>query len=121
MDRVLSLKQEEALILCHHDHMGLSIEAAADTMGVTVKQVKRLLSQAKRAAPQMFPILTPQHRAILMMYDQHMSRKTIAAGLDITMNVLARQVEFLRRHGFLFNRTMKQYRPSMDGQVKERF
>ena len=121
MDRILSLKQEQVIRLVHHDHEGLSIEFAAHKMNTTTEKIKRLLSQAKRKAPQMFPILTPQHRAILALYDQHMSRKAIAAGLDITMDALKRRVEFLRRHGFLFNRTMKQYRPSMDGLVKTKF
>lgn len=121
MDRVLSFEQEQTIRLCHQDHKGLSIEDVADGMGLTVKQIKRLLSQAKRLAPQMFPILTPQHRAILVMYDQHMSRKAIAAGLGITMDMLKRRVKFLRRHGLLFNRTMKQYHPLMDAQVKQKF
>jgi len=119
--RRLSHEQEQVIRLCHHDHQGLSIESAAIKMGVLAKDVRQLLRSAKRIAPQLFPILTPQHRTILMMYDQHQSGKAVAAALDITLPVLKRRVKFLWKHGFLRNRKVKRYQPHMDSQVKQRF
>lgn len=121
MDRVLSHEQERAIRLCHHDHMGESVYTTALMMGITTKEVKQLLRSAKRLAPQMFPILTPQHRAILMMYDQHHSREVIATALDITLPMLKRRVRFLRKHGFLRNRKVKRYQSHMDSQVVQKF
>ena len=121
MKRRLSYEQEQVIRLCHHDHQGLSIEGAAIKMGVLVKDIRQFLRSAKRIAPQLFPILTPQHRAILMMYDQHQSRKAVAAALGITLPVLKRRVKFLRKHGFLRSRKVERYQPHMDNQVKQRF
>ena len=121
MKRILTEDEETAIRLCHHDFGGESIEDAATYMGQSVDEVQQLLCDAQRKAPQMFPILTPQHRAILTMYDLHVSRKAIAEGLGITLATLEKRVVFLRRHGFLWNRKPDQYRPSMDGEVKERF
>lgn len=119
--RVLSHEQERALRLVHHDHGGQSVESAAAMMGVTVKGIKKLLRSAKRLAPQMFPILTPEHRAILLMRDQHMSNATIAAGLHLTLPMLKRRIAFLRTHEFLRNCKIVRYQPNMDGDVVEKF
>lgn len=121
MLRILTHKEEQAIRLCHQDHQGVSVESAAATMDITVANVKRHLRNAEKKAPQLFPILTPQHRAILALYDRHTSRKAIAEGLGISEAVLGREVTFLREKGFLFNRGAEQYDPSMDSQVKERF
>ncbi len=119
--RVLSRKQEQALRLVHHDHNGLSVGSAAVHMGITIKEMKKLLRSAKRLAPQMFPILTPEHQAILMMRDQHKSNATIAAGLHLTLPMLKRRVAFLREHGFLRNCKVVRYQPNMDSEVVEKF
>ena len=122
MKRNLTISEEQALRQCHHDFGGKSIVEAAECMGRSTRAVRRLLNNAKKKAPQMFPILTPRHRAILTMYDQNMSRKAITEGLGITGAVLAREVAFLRQHGFLFNRIPDQYRPIIhDGYTKEQF
>ena len=121
MKRILTKNEEQAIRLCHHDFDGKSVKEAAECMGRSRRAVQRLLCSAEKKAPQLFPILTPRHRAIIAMYDQHTSRKAICKGLSITAAVLAREVAFLRSHGFLFNRTADQYRPSMDADVKERF
>lgn len=121
MNRILSHKQEQVLRLCHHNHRGVSVGSAAATMNLTIKEIKQLLRSVKRLAPQMFPILTPQHRAILMMYDQRHSHKAIIAALDITLPMLKRRVRFLREHGFLRNRKILRYQPHLDSQVKEKF
>lgn len=121
MSRVISSEEERAVRLCHHNHQGISVESAAATMGVTVKEVRRLLRCAKYKAPQLFPILTPQHRAILAMYDQGISRDAITEGLSITLPMLVKRVAFLRRHGHLQDQKMMRYQPHMDSQVKEKF
>ena len=121
MKRNLTPDEETVIRLCHHEFGGESIETAAVYMGVEPLDVQEYLCTAEKKAPQMFPILWPQLRAILLMYDQHMSRKAIAVGLGISLATLKKKVTFLRKHGFLWDRLPDQYRPSMDGDVKEVF
>lgn len=121
MKRLISEIEERILRLHHHDFGGYSLENTAAKMDMTVKEVKTHLKRIKRIAPQMFPILTQRQKAIITLYDQHMSRKAISEGLGVTLRQLCAEVQFLRRHGFLFNRKMAQYDPSMDERVKERF
>ncbi len=121
MKRNLTPNEETAIRLVHHDHGGESVQDAAVYMGCTVKAVQRLLRNVERKTPQLFPILMPQHRAILAMRDQHISYEAMMAGLGITKKKLKTMIAFLRGHGFLFNRGMDQYRPSMDGEVKTKF
>ena len=135
MKRHLTTNEEQAIRFCHHEFDGLSVEDAAKKMSIKVRAMQRLLCNAKKKAPQMFPILTPRRRAIIALYDRgdfelrqgqyvwtHTSRKVIAIGLNITLDVLAYEVAFLRRHKFLWDRTMDQFDPSMhDGCVKQRF
>lgn len=119
--RKLTEQEETAIRLIHHDFAGLSVDDAAIKMGTTVITVKKLLTSIKRKAPQLFPILTIRQRAIIALYDEHLSRKSIMVSLDISKKVLEKEVTFLRKRGFLFNRGMAQYRSWMDVDVKERF
>ena len=119
--RILSQLEEKIIRLVHHDFEGLSIDEAAEYMELTPDEVKQKLKEIEKLAPQLFPILNPQHRAILLMYDKHMSRTSIAVALGISEQDLNKEVAFLRKHKFLFNRKMDQYDTLMDGHVKERF
>ena len=119
--RILSHLEEKILRLVHHDFGGFSIEEAAKKMGCSPETIETMLKQIERKCPQLFPILTPQHRAILLMYDKHMGRTSIAVALGVTEQKLHKKIAFLRKHKFLWNRKVDQYDPSMDGHVKERF
>ena len=119
--RNLSHFEETIIRWHHHDFAGLSLEETAHRVFSTVPELKQKLKEIKKKAPQLFPILTPQHRAILLMYDKHMSRASIASALGISKPMLNKEITFLRKHKFLWNRKMDQYSPILDGQVKERF
>lgn len=119
--RNLTRLEEEVIRLCHHDFEGLSIEEAAKKTYRSPRTIESALAKAKKKAPQLFPILTPQHRAILMMYDKHMSVASISVALDISRDKLERKITFLRKHKFLWNRKMDQYSPLMDNNVKTKF
>lgn len=121
MKRILTQDEETVIRLVHHDFAGVSVEVAATQMGWTVRKTKGLLRSAERKAPTMFPIVTPRQRAIIEMYDQHMSREAIMAGLEIGITTLKKEVTFLREHKLLWNRKPDQYRSWMDGDVKEKF
>ena len=120
--RIITEQEEDAIRLCHHEFDGRTIDEAARVMGTTIKEVKALLRSAKRKAPQMFPILSPRQRAIVKLYDKHLSRDTMCVSLGITLASLKKEVEFLRKHGFLFSRAAERYDPIRhDGQVREKF
>ena len=119
--RVITQFEEEVLRICHHDFGGLSIEEAAEKVECSPETIETALKQIEKIAPQLFPILTPQHRAILLMYDKHMSRASIAVALGISEQELHKKIAFLRKHKFLWNRKVNQYDPLMDSRVKERF
>ena len=119
--RILSHFEEEILRACHHDFDGLSIEETAEKTECSLETIEITLKRIEKIAPQLFPILAPQHRAILLMYDKHMSRASIAAALGISEQKLHKEIAFLRKHKFLWNRKVDQYDPLMDSRVKERF
>ena len=121
MKRILSKFEEHIIRLCHHDFGGLSIGDTAAKIDITVPKLRGKLRQIKRKCPQLFPILTPQCQAILMMYDKHMSRISIAAALGISEKSLIKKITFLREHKFLWDRKVDQYSPSMDSHVKIKF
>ena len=121
LKRILSQLEEKIIRLVHHDFDGLSVEEAAKKLGCPPESIMSALKQIEKLAPQLFPILTPQHRAILLMYDKHMSRASIAVALGISEQDLNKEVAFLRKHKFLWNRKMDQYSPLMDNNVKTKF
>ncbi len=119
--RILSHFEEKVLRACHHDFDGLSIEEAAEKLECPPEAIEHILKQIEKIAPQLFPILTPRHRAILLMYDKHMSRASIAVALGVTEQELHKEIAFLRKHKFLWNCKVDQYDPLMDNQVKRKF
>lgn len=119
--RNLSHLEEEVLRACHHDFGGLSIGEVAKKIGCFPGTIKLVLKRVEQKVPQLFPILTPQHRAILLMYDKHMSRASIAVALSISKQDLHKEIAFLRKHKFLWNRKSDQYSPLMDSCVKTKF
>lgn len=142
MKRNLTRQEEQVIRLCHHDHEGLSVDDAAVKMGLSRDSVMWHLRHIKKKAPQLFPILSHRRRAIIEMYNhgafelqkhpihrqgepmyvwKHPSREAMAESLSITLSVLDREITFLRRHRFLWNRVMSQYHVSMDSQVKTKF
>lgn len=119
--RNLSHFEEKVLRLVHHDFRGLSIKEAAEKTECSIETIEITLKRIEKIAPQLFPILTPKHRAILLMYDKHMSRASIAVALGVTEQGLYKEIAFLRKHKFLWNRKVDQYDPLMDSRVKIKF
>lgn len=119
--RTIPQLEEKVLRACHHDFEGLSIKEAAKKIKCLPETIKLILKQIEKIAPQLFPILTSQHQAILLMYGKHISRASIAAALDISEERLNKKMAFLRKHKFLWNRKMDQYDPILDNKVKEKF
>lgn len=119
--RNLSHFEEKLLRLVHHDFEGLSTKEVAEKLECPPETIETTLKRVEKKAPQLFPILTPQHRAILLMYDKHMSRASIAVALGVTEQGLHKEIAFLRKHKFLWNRKVDQYDPLMDSRVKRKF
>ena len=66
--RLISKKQEQALKLCHHGHLGLPQDAAAAHMGISQQAISKLLAACEKVAPQLFPILTKQEAWLYHCY-----------------------------------------------------
>ena len=122
MDRILSHDEEQVIRLCHQDFSGLSIEDASAKMGIAVTDVKRILSCAKRKAPQMFPILTTRQRQIVSEWEKGLRTDEIAEVIGVETRTLERDITFLRRHNLMADspKTVS-YMPEMEGHVKEKF
>jgi hypothetical protein len=120
--RNLTELEEKIIRLHHHEFAGMSLAFTAGMVGLSMRAIKTALQAIKKKAPSLFPILTKQQQAILHLYDNHTSRKVIAAALEISEKQLGKEITFLYEHGFLCNHhKIKKYDPSMDGDVKERF
>lgn len=121
-NRVLSHFEEKILRSVHHDFEGLSIKEVAEQNGLTVTEVKTILSVIERKAPQLFPILTPRHREILKLYDEGKDQQIISEHLGISLRTLQREFDFLRKHKFLWPiGKILRYEPYMDGETVMRF
>jgi predicted ArsR family transcriptional regulator len=120
-ERVLPLKEELVIHLCHHDHGGKSVAEAAVELGVTARTVRGWLNSAKKKAPQLFPILTPLQQKIVAAWDtKSPEHSEVCEALGISKKQLERQITTLRSYGYL-KRTVSQYRPYMDSDVQRKF
>lgn len=120
-DRNLTIKQEIALRLCHHEFGHLPIEEAARIMGLGVRQVAYLLWSAKKKAPSLFPILTHQQWAILQWWKSNIPEppdEIYCQGGGIKGDIA-----FLKKHKFIVPKpeTVRFNSAYHEGHVKEKF
>jgi predicted DNA-binding protein (UPF0251 family) len=125
--RMVTLNEEAAYRLCHHDFFGLTQQEAAQVLGIDQTTVTRRLRSLKDKAPQLFPILSKNTAAIYNRFiTGNMSVKEIACDLNLTprhcWQVLQNLWDTRKETGLYFrsgSRQRLQYRSWMDEYVKE--
>ena len=127
-DRHVTFKQEMAYRLCHQDFFGLSTEDTSEVMGLTPREVERLLKRLREQAGQLFPILTPRTAKIHAMFLDGYTVSEIADYLNIYASRVWKVLRYLHEHreqtGIYFRSDAGRrisYQPSMDASVKEIF
>jgi transposase len=120
--RKISETEEQAYRLVHHEFGGLSKDAAAEFMGITVQALNRLLAAVQRIAPQLFPILTREQARVKNFYDQGLSIDDIAKTLEIKerrVQTILGQLRDLEVITFVPKTLM--YGTHLDDKIVERF
>ena len=124
MDKKLTEKQIRAYILVSGEHEGLSVEAAAKRMSITPQAVNRLLSRAKEACPQLFPLLTKQEADVKALFRAGWTRTEIADKLQVSLGRISQIVGSANeKQGIACERPVKMlsYQPYMDSQIRKKF
>ncbi len=122
--RLLSKLEEQAIRNCHHDHCGLTTKEAAVVMGIGQRRVQQLLRNAKRKAPQLFPILTKRQTYIRsLINDYGCTFEEVARILFISIRTVDSTVNTLRKKGVLFGKRKQTvaYQDFMDSEIKEKY
>lgn len=97
MKRKITLEMEELYRLCHHDFGGRSYAEAAEVVGISVRSVYRILSEMRKLAPQLFPILNKEQAAIWRLWhEKGLSCEYIAAVLSTTEDAIHSKVATIR-------------------------
>lgn len=124
-ERLITVKQEIALRLVHHDFAGLTQTEAAEMMGISQPALSELLAAVKKVMPEFFPILTPLEAKCYHHYIvEGWSVDGIAEAVNKTESTVYDALKRARAKGQFFpeaKRRVLQYNPDMDGNVKQRF
>jgi len=114
--RVLTLREEQAIRLCHHDFQGLTQTEAAMKLGVSQQRLSQLLQTAEKKAPQMFPILPPlEGRVYKMVVEVGAKYEEIAKLLGVDLEAVYNAVRELKNKGFNLSRpTVERFRKELD-------
>ncbi len=124
MSRILTVKEEQAIRLCHHSFVGAPTKEAAQIMGISQRRIQQILKNAKLKAPQMFPILTKRQAEVrTLINDSGLTFEQVAKVLDISANTVSGIVETLKGNGVCLEKRKptKHYQDFMDNEVVEKF
>ena len=127
--RRISLQGETAYRLCHHDFFGLSVQEAAEVMGIESRTVYAHLEKVKAAAPQLFPVLPQRSAKIYFLFTvENMTVFEISQTLHISMKTVSELLWRLYRDrqetGLFFrsgSRRRIKYESWMDPHIRQEF
>jgi DNA-directed RNA polymerase specialized sigma24 family protein len=123
--RAITERQEEALRLCHHEFEGLTETEAAMHMGISQSAVSQLLSQVKKVAPQLFPIMTKfQAQCYHHLTCDGWSPDDIAERLYRQVNSVYKALQACKSKGLPLPQAhgdIMRYTEDMDGKVTHKF
>ena len=92
--RLITKKQEEVYRLCHQDFEGLTVEEAAEKLGIHPRKVYELLERMEKIAPQLFPILSKENAKIWGLWHvDGISFAGIADCVGLTEKAVIRRLE----------------------------
>ena len=125
MKRLITIRQEQILRLCHHDFEGLTQEQAAEKLGVSRPVITKALMCIEKIMPQYFPILT---KLEVKIYHHYMIEgwgvDEIAEYLNQSENAVYKTLQRTRDKGMYFSDAKGKalsYTPEMDAGVKQKF
>lgn len=116
-------QETEAILLVHHDHLGLTRKKAAENMKISQARLSEVLKSARLKAPQLFPILThEQNNVRWAIMEMGQDRQTCAIWWNWSIKKVDNIIAQLRSKGISLTvpKTVR-YEPHMDGQVRKRF
>jgi len=123
--RLITLRQEQALRLCHHDFEGLTQKEAAEKMNISQSALSGLLIRVKKVLPQYFPILTKLEAQIYYYYMvEGWSTEKITEHMEKSQRTVQLTLQRARDKGMFFTEAkgrVLSYDPSMDAQVIHKF
>lgn len=124
-ERKITIRQERALRLCHHEFSGLGQAEAAERMSISQPALSELLTAVKKVMPEWFPILTPLEAICYNHYiAEGLSAAFIAIRTGKSQSAVYDALKRARAKGKFFpeaKRKVLQYDPSLDHKVKQKF
>ena len=122
--RHLTIHEERALTLIHHDFKGYSRVEAAQIMSISKNALDKTLQRVYKKTPQFFPILTPLQNQAYRLLMQSKTRFTIAILMGWSISRIDTIIGQLHKKGFClreYNVETLSYDPQMDNQVVRKF
>ena len=121
--RHLTVHEERALTLVHHDFKGYSRAKTAQIMGVSKNALDKTLQRVCKKAPQFFPILTPLQNKVYQLLMQSEARLVIAVSTGWSISRIDTIIGQLHKKGFCVKGHTEtlSYDPQMDNQVVRKF
>lgn len=108
--------EETAYRLCHHNFAGLTIQAAANVMDTSVKEIRLLLKTLENKAPQLFPILGRRQAEIWGLYESGWSETSIAEKLELSDSTVRDTIMKVRKK---LNISVVRHKPKVLSLTKE--
>lgn len=124
MERLISKQMEKAYRYRHHNFGGLTVTETAKKMGITEREVQRLLADMKKIALQLFPILTKLQFDIYNLWLEGYFILDIAYILGISKSAVNDTIYHAKNKlGLYFPPHSRQlpYTETLDNQIKETF
>jgi len=98
MKRYITVNQEKAYRLVHHEFAGLSVSDAAMIMGVSRGTVYRWLSEMQAVAPQLFPCLSRQHAKLWRLwFDRGLTVRAVARLTGVSERCAAAELRIIKK------------------------
>lgn len=123
--RLITIRQEQILRMCHHDFDGLTQSETAKQLGVSQSVISNALKHIEKILPQFFPILTKLEAQIYHHYMMEgWSVDEIANCLSQETNAVYKTLQRVKDKGMFFTETkgrVLSYNNNMDASVKKQF
>jgi len=123
MQKNLTLQEEQAIRLVHHNFNGWTRKKAAECMHVSIQRLSTILRNAKKKVPGFWPLLTPNQEYVYVeIVDLGYDRQTIARCHKWPISKVDAIMAQLKKKGvsLTVSKTVG-YEPYMDDKVVRKF